>query len=579
MRHLIARPNTILMVFAVSAVACGGSPPMDSQRAMEPKTCSQFTDITEDSGVDFLHRNGRDGTFRYPEIMGGGVAIFDADEDGWLDIYLVNGNGLANDLTPSATNALFRNQGDGTFKDVTQTSGVGDPGYGQGCCVADFDHDGDQDLYVTNYGPDRFFINNGNATFIDGTEIAGIDNPAWGQTCAFIDADNDGWLDLYVQNYLTYDLADQQEAHVMVNGVQERDYLTPRVFSGAPDILYHNNRDGTFTDISAMTGIDLSGGKGMGAAAFDFDADGDTDLFVANDGMVNFLLANAGDGTFKDVALATGVASSGTGSTESSMGADVGDVDGDGRLDLVVPVIRREVFTLYLNQGKFFRDASTERGLARATAAKSGFSPNLFDADHDGDLDLFVSCGDVRTNPAPSGNRYTDRYGIPDILLVNDGSGHFNDVSDAAGPHFGRSLIGRGSAHGDLDNDGDLDLVISNLDDAAVVLSNTVGDNCSHDNHNWLIIKLQGTTSNRDAIGARIEVDSGGGVQTRLIRGGGSYLSVSDRRAHFGLGSAKQVESVKVYWPSGQTQTLTNIEANQFLTIIEPSSSRSIIAS
>ena len=572
------KPNTrwgkvvsaVSVSISIGLAGCGVDGPAPSEvTGIEPGGCLHFTDVTNASGVDFKHHNGRMGTFRYPEIMGGGVALFDADGDGHLDLYLVNGNELASEPSLEIANVLYRNRGDGTFVNVTAAAGLGDTGYGQGVCVADVDNDGDQDLYLTNYGPDRFFVNHGDGVFSDRTGPAGLDNPRWGQSCVFLDMDRDGWLDLYVQNYLEYDLADHQEAHTVIDGERVRDYLTPRVYAGAADQMYRNNGDGTFSDVSDESGIALSGGKGMGAASLDYDCDGSPDVFVANDGAANFMFRNRGDATFEEVGLTAGVATSGTGVMESSMGVDVGDMDGDGRFDLIVPVIRREVFSMYLGLEHGFRDASVERGLARSTSNRTGFSPNLFDGDHDGDLDIFVSCGGVQVNRSMTGGDFADRYGEPDLLLINGGAGDFHDGSGAAGAHFETRRVGRGSAMGDLDNDGDLDLVISNLDDDVVVLRNDLGESCDHESHNWLTIGLAGSRSNRDAIGARVEIQTGGKSQVRLIRGGGSYLSASDRRLHFGLGSSDRVDTVTVLWPSGHRQTIESVAANQYIEIIE----------
>ncbi len=524
----------------------------------------RFTDITARAGIKFRHENGHSGKFHYLEIMGAGVALFDYDGDGLLDIYLVNGNRLEGGLDPSITNRLYHNNGDGTFTDVTEKAGVGDPGYGQGCCVGDYDNDGDLDLYVSNYGPNVLYRNNGDGTFTNVAKEAGVDDPLWGQTCAFLDFDGDGWLDLYVQNYLTYTTDREFMAFTLFGTERIRDYPAPFNFPGAPDRLFRNNRDGTFTDVSEKAGLNRPDGKGMGAACFDMDGDGFTDIFVTNDGTENFLFRNRGDGTFVEEGLAAGVAFDGSGIPESSMGVAVGDYDRDGFFDMVVPCTKRQVYTLYRNRGDRFEDVSDLTGLAQATSAFTGFSPNFLDYDNDGDLDLFFSTGGVRAGELiRPGASYTERYGLPDLLLANDGRGHFTDVSEWAGPHFKRRLIGRGTAAGDIDNDGDIDLVISNLRGPAVLLRNDTRGG------HWVTVILVPKSGAAEAFGARVVLETQGRKQYAVVHSDVAYLSQNDRRIHFGLGGARRIERLTVFWPGGEKQEFRNLPVDRFLTVVQ----------
>ncbi|MGQ9589813.1 MAG: CRTAC1 family protein [Planctomycetota bacterium] len=520
--------------------------------------------MTERAGISFRHENGLSGKYHYPEIMGAGVCLIDVDGDGYLDIYFVNGNRLVEPPSPEIRNHLYRNNGDGTFSDVTERAGVGDPGFGQGCCVGDYDRDGDPDLYLSNYGPNVLYRNDGDGTFTDVAREAGVRDPAWGQSSAFFDADGDGWLDLYLQNYLTFSLERTTEAFIYIGRQKFPDYPAPSNYPGSADRLYRNNRDGTFTDVSERSGIHESEGKGMGCACFDMDDDGDIDLYVANDGMENYLFWNRGDGTFEEAALVAGVAFDGSGIPESSMGVDVGDFDRDGRLDMVNPCVRKQSYTLYRNAGGRFEDVSFRTGLQQITSSVTGFSPNFIDYDNDGDLDLFFSTGGVRTNElVPPDAPYEERYGLPDILLANDGTGHYADVSAWAGAHFRRRWIGRGTAAGDLDNDGRVDLVVSNLRGRAVVLRNeTAGGH-------WITLKLVPSGAHRSPIGSLVWIEAGGIRQVAAAHCGVTYLSQGDPRVHFGLGAAERVDRLEIQWPDRTREEFRDLAADRFYTIEE----------
>jgi hypothetical protein len=517
-----------------------------------------FADIAEESGIRFRHTNGRTGSFLYPEIMGSGVALFDYDRDGDLDVFLANGNTLGGALDPNVHGVLYRNDG-GTFTDVTAAAGLAHPGYDQGVCTGDVDADGDLDLYVTVLGPNRFYRNEGDGTFREIARGAGVADDGWGQSCVFFDYDGDGRLDLYAQNYVTWSPRHNVQAAVTIDGRRQLDYAGPQDHTGQASRLFRNRGNGTFEDVTERAGVLRPQGKGMGLGAADFDGDGDTDLFVANDGVPNFFFENRGDGTFEETAFLSGVAIGGDGFAKSSMGVDVGDVDGDGRLDIVTPAVRREVFTLYRNLGDAFADVSWERGLAAGTARRTGFSAHLFDADNDGDLDLFFTNGGVKAEEnARADSDYDARYGQPDTLLLNDGRGSFQEAP-SAGAHFARALIGRGSAVGDLDNDGDLDLVINNLAGPAVVLRNdTPGGH-------WLRVSVRGPEAQAPSTGAQVEIEAGGRTQRALVQSARGYLSASDDRVHFGLGTAARVDRVTVRWPGGGRKELRDVSANQVL--------------
>ena len=466
----------------------------------------RWVDITAAAGISFQHTNGMaEGRFDYLEVMGGGVAAFDYDNDGDLDLYFVNGNHSRGPADPQITNRLFRNEGGGRFQDVTEQAGVGDAGYGQGCAAGDYDGDGDLDLYVSNYGPNLLYCNNGDGTFRDVTEAAGVGDGGWGQSVCFFDFNRDGHLDLFVQNYLAYGATEGVEAYIYIGQQKVLDYPSPIGFPGAPDRLFENQGDGTFRDVAQDVGLTRADGKGMGQACVDLDGDHWPDIFVSNDTMENFLYRSLGDGRFEEAGHMAGVAYNAAGINEASMGVDVADYDEDGDLDLIVPCLARQFFTLYRNDGTQFTDVSTLTRLAQATAGATGFDPHFLDYDNDGDLDLFFTCGAVRTSEsAPAEASYEQRYGISDLLVANQGDGHFLDVSRWAGPHFRRALIGRGSAVADLDNDGDLDLVISNLAASPVVLRNdTTGGH-------WLTLELIDAQGRRNPDGIDLWLTAGG---------------------------------------------------------------------
>jgi len=527
----------------------------------------RFRDVTREAGIDFRHNTGATGRLHYPEIMGAGLILFDCDGDGDIDIYFLNGNYLSQrPPDPALSNVLYRNDSSGgspRFTDITLEAGVADSGYGQGGEAADFDGDGDQDLYITNIGRDVLFRNDGNGRF---SKVPLPPRSGWGQTCGALDYDGDGDLDLFVANYLTYNPATEPLGSTMIAGKVVHDYRGPQVYSGKDSVLLRNEGDLSFQDVTRSAGLYRPDGKGMGAACVDFDGDGKIDIYQANDFMENFLFMNRG-GKFEEMALLSGCAVSPDGQRESSMGVDVADVNEDGRPDIMVPCRSGEIHTLYLNEWPFFDDGSVRSGLHLATRDHTGFSPSFLDYDNDGDQDLFISCGRVRLwsgKALQEDATFLERYGDYPLLLENDGKGRFRSVGRSAGPYFGSVHVGRGTATGDLDGDGDIDLVVSHAGGApAVLLNESAGGH-------WIILGLRGRGRNRDAIGARVVATCGGRARHLWVRGGGGYLSVSDRRVHLGLGQATSADRIEITWPSGKQQVLENVAADQFLRVEEP---------
>jgi len=548
-----------------------------------------FTDITESAGL--LGARNLSGSLEKQfllEEMGGGVALFDYDNDGWLDIFLVNGTSLdpaVRDLHP--TSYLFHNNRDGTFTDVTSKAGLTHSGWGQSCCVGDYDNDGFHDLFVSYFGRNVLYHNNGDGTFTDVSEKAGVAgaNDRWGAGACFLDYDRDGHLDLFVANYVAFDPERApkpgQSAYCMYNDIPVP--CGPLGFAGGTNVLYHNRGDGTFEDVSEKSGVanprgspsmvfvssnwQPRGSYGMGAASADFDNDGWPDIYVACDSAPSLLYRNNHDGTFREVAVPAGCALDENGVALSGMGVAVGDYDGDGWLDIARTNFSEQVTTLYHNYGNgSFEEASIRAGLG-VNRRYLGFGVGFFDFDNDGWKDLFLANGHVYSQIA--NRRLHLTYKQPRVLYRNLGNGRFEDVSAKSGPAIRAENLGRGCAFGDFDNDGDVDIVINNLDGPPTVLRNDGGNR----NH-WIMIKCVGTRSNRSAIGSRVKVTAGGHSQIDEVMSGGSYYSQNDFRLHFGLGKTAQVDSVEVTWPSGLKESFKNLAANQLLVIQE---SRGII--
>jgi hypothetical protein len=519
-----------------------------------------FTDVSSSAGVEFTHHNGATQARFLFETMGSGAALFDYDNDTYLDLYVVDSARPAGDGEPG--NRLFRNNRDGTFSDVTASAGVGDPGFGMGTCTADYDNDGSTDLYVTNFGSANvLYRNKGDGRFAKVTDVAGVGDMSRGASCAFADFDNDGDLDLYVVNYL--DTAQVRKnvwrAHTRV--------VHPSNFDGAADTLYANNGDGTFTDVSRSAGVFNASGKGLGVVIGDYDDDGDADIFVANDTTPNFLYRNSGNGKFTDVGVASGFAFNGHGKAEAGMGIDLADYDNDGLLDIFVTNFDFETNTLYRNFGNgLLMDVTAISGLAADPGPYMGWGTQLFDFDNDGDKDVFIVNGHLQDNIHLFADGTT--YAQHKQLYGNEGQGRFSDVTRQAGAGLGVETVSRGAAFGDYDNDGDIDIFIVNNGQRATLLRNDGGNQ-----NRWLTVKTVGTRSNRDGIGARIRITVGSLQQTREVKSSSSYLSGSDIRTMFGLEDAAQVDELVIRWPSGTSQTLRNIASNQVLVVTEPDES------
>ena len=528
-----------------------------------PTAPPQFTSVTKEARIHFKHYNGDRGQQYFIEPLGGGAAFLDYNNDGFQDIYFVNGAALPpvpeeRDGIELPRNALHHNNGDGTFTDVSVAAGVADTGYGMGCAVGDYNNDGFSDLYVTNFGTNVFYRNNGDGTFTDATRETSTGDTRWGASCAFVDYDNDSFLDLYVTNYVKYTIESDQVC--MNKGV--RVYCDPRLYEGELDILYRNNGDGTFTDVTESAGFSEATGRGLALAWSDYDNDGDMDVYIANDADQNFLYRNNSDGTFTDISLTAGVGFSEDGEPENGMGADFGDYDNDGRLDLVVTNFQDQTNTLYHNEGNgLFSDVSYASKIGTMSLPYLAWGVSFCDYDNDGYQDLSIANGHLDENVQAFNP--TGFYEQPNLLFRNNRDGTFDEVSVNSG--FGMPLekASRGFAYSDYDNDGDLDLLVTNLKGPPDLLENGGGQNT------WLSLKLIGTRSNRDAIGARVKVTTGNLTQVREVRSGTSYLSQNDMRLHFGLGKYRQVDLIEIRWPSGLQEHLEGIEANQILTLVE----------
>ena len=512
-----------------------------------------FADAGDAAGIDFVHYNGFSGEYYYVETFGAGAAFLDYDGDGRLDLYLVNGTYLTGhppDQPP--VNRLYRNAGAGTFADVTAHSGSADPGYGFGVAAADYDADGDPDLFVANYGPNALYRND-QGTFAKTS--AGLADPRWGSSAGFLDYDLDGDLDLFVANYVRYALDDES---VCQQG-QVRSYCEPSVYDPTGDLLYRNDGN-TFADVTEATGIALKG-KGLGVALADYDRDGDTDIYVANDGTMNFLYANQ-HSSFAEVGLIAGTRYNEHGHADAGMGVDFGDYDRDGDADLFVTNFAFETNALYRNDGQGQFAVATQRlGLADPSYRPLGFGTKFFDYDNDGDLDLFAANGHVIDRIAEVDSSQT--YRQPNQMFRNDAGRRFADVSATMGPDFQRANAGRATAVADYDDDGDLDLLVTTVAAQPRLLRND-GGNAQH----WLQILLVGKI-HPDALGTRVEVVADGVRQVQERQSGGSYLSSHDPRLHFGLGTATSAQ-VEIHWPDGTHQILEKVAANQVLKVVQP---------
>jgi hypothetical protein len=500
------------------------------------------------------------------ETMTGGVAVFDYNNDGLLDIFFTNGAEIPslNKSDPGFYNRLFRNNGDGTFTDVTEKAGLAGVGYSMGVAAGDYDNDGFVDLYVTGFNCNQLLHNNGDGTFTDVTEKAGVggivpgQGKPWSVTAGWIDYNNDGLLDLFVVNYLDYSVSTAHSCQT--DSIV--DYCSPNEYRGTPNILYRNNGNGTFTDVSRESHISEYVGKGMGVAFADYDDDGFTDIFVSNDTYPNFLLHNNGDGTFTDVALLAGVAYNENGKTVAGMGTDFRDIDNDGKPDVFHAAMFGDTFPLYRNLGNGqFEDVTDKTGLAAMTIRFTAWGTGLFDFDNDGNKDIFAAGSAILDNSMEVNHK---PYPLPNLLYRNLGKMAFQDVSAQAGASFSVPAAHRGAAFGDLDNDGKIDIVVTVLNAEPQLLMNR-----SPNPNHWIILKLIGVADNRDGLGTKVKITTANGVQYNHATTAVGYNSSSDKRVYFGLGNATLVDRIELAWPTGVRQVLESVAADQILTIVE----------
>jgi hypothetical protein len=535
-----------------SESAIGGASGAEPDQAASP----WFEEVSSSAGLDFAHRSGEGDRKLFPEIMGGGVALFDMDGDGDLDAYLVQSGSLWEPESEPDGNKLYENRGDGTFVDVTDGSGADDRGYGMGVAAGDYDDDGDADLFVTNYGPDVLLRNDGRGRFTDVTAEAGVGNPKWGTSATFVDYDTDGDLDLFVANYVNWTLAIEQDCY---NSAGLLDYCLPINYR-APivDTLYRNNGDGTFTDVSVAAGLQAAFGNGLGVVHADFNGDGRVDIFVANDTMLNQLWVNQGDGTFIDEALLRGCALDEHGQTKAGMGVMVSDIDDDGDEDLLVVNFEGQTDSFFVNEDGLFRDCTGEMGLAAVGRAFTRFGVGLQDFDNDGFLDLYQSNGRAVLSLEPETD---DPFAESNVLLRGTGDGRFEEVLPRGGTAEPLIHTSRAAAFGDVDADGGVDVVVVNRDGPLYLLRNLV----SQRGH-WLRIRVV-EPSGRDALGAKVTVRLGDRSLTRVVRAAYSYCSSSDPAIHLGLGDRTEVDSIVVKWPEGETRTYGPQDVDQTIVL------------
>lgn len=549
-------------LLAACLVAAGCGPPdgaEDGGRAETARVSVVFTDVTTEAGIDFEHHNGRSGRKYLPETLGSGCAFLDYDNDGRTDIYLVNSRPWTAGGAP-VTSKLYRNEGGGRFADATNQAGLATSLYGLGAAAADYDNDGFVDLYVTVLDGDRLYRNQGDGTFEDATRPAGIDNARFGTSAAWLDYDLDGHLDLFVANYVQWSI--DQDLWCSMDG-STKSYCTPESYQGQPSVLYRNQGDGTFEDVSAQAGVDDPTAKALGIAIFDYDSDRLPDIFQANDTEPNKLYRNEGDGTFSEHGIPAGIAYAENGKARGAMGVDAADYDRSGRFHLLVGNFANEMLNLFHNEGNgLFVDEAPTSSIGRDSFLSLTFGAFFFDYDLDGHPDIFCANGHLDeeievVQPAV-------KFAQPPLLFRNDGRGRFELANAEAGDDFGQPLVARGAAYADYDGDGDLDILITSNDGPARLLRNDGGNT-----NGYLRVRLQGSRSNRDGLGARLTLTSASGRQVQMVRGGSSYCSQSETVATFGLGGDERVDSLEILWPSGVVDTLQGLEPNREILVVE----------
>jgi hypothetical protein len=569
----------ILIVCSLAVAVAGATAARGSLSTVAP---ARFTDVTQSSGIRFLHRNSATPNKYLIETMAGGVALLDSDNDGWLDVFFTNGARLKDTQRdseqldkspPEFWDRLYRNNRDGTFTDVTGKAGVRGKGYGMGAAVADYDNDGDTDLLGAGYNAASLYRNNGNGTFTDVAAKAGVNldgqsgQSGWMTSAGFFDYNHDGHLDLFICRYLQWDFA---SGNIFCGDSRPggRGYCHPDKFKPISNLLFKNNGDGTFTDVSAASGIRAHAGKALGVAFNDYNHDGWMDVFVANDSHPQFLFKNNGDGTFTETGLVAGVSYSEDGKTFAGMGADFADIDDDGWPDILATALPYEFYAFFRNNGKgVFQYLSLDSGLGEITRLYGGWGVRIFDYDNDGAKDVFFANSHVMDNIARTQPHLS--YEQKPLLLKFDGR-RFTNISSASGEVFTRASASRGAAFGDLDNDGDIDVVIANCNGPAAVLRND-GGNANH----WIAVELRGVRSSRDGVGAKIVLTRlSGKRQYGLVSAAASYLSANDRRVYFGLGSDTAVRRIRIEWPGGAVEEIADPKADQILRVEEKASAR-----